>query len=530
MAGRHGNPPESDHAGSAARPPRRVLTVRQLNEHIQAALQEAFSEPVWVRGEVQRLAPDAASRQHVYFELHEAGRTGAAGYQIPAAILGWDRKRHGLGRYLDGSDPTFRLQDKIEACLLCRIEFYPPYGKVSLNVVGIDPEYSLGQLEIRRRQVLEWLKRADLLTMNAGRHLPDLPLRIGLITSRGSAAAQDVCASLAASGFPFALTLIDCRMQGEQTAPQVVAALARLAAEPLDAVLIARGGGSRADLSWFDLADLCEAIARCPLPIITAIGHEIDTSLADLCAHTRCKTPTAAAGFLVERLQLADQRLAGAGERLGAAAMLCLHDARRRLDGCRRLAPLVRRSLREKRRHVRSLADILESRTGRAVDRWRHRMLALTARLSQGARRTAAAARMRTGYLGMRLVSTAPRAVSGFHRRLESTSVVLGSQTGRLLRSRVTRLDLLAARIEGLDPSRLLSRGFTLTLDDRGRVLRSAAALKKGQILKTRFADGEVGSLVTEPSSRSGPAQRASGTHKGGDHGDKEDTGQQALF
>jgi len=126
-------------------PARRILTVRQLNETIQAALQDAFGQPLWVKGEVQRLPHDSAQRRHVYFELHDAGAQGAATYQIPAAILGWDRDRYQLGRYLDGSDPSFRLQDKLEVCLLCRVDFYPPFGKVSLKVVGIDPEFSLGQ-------------------------------------------------------------------------------------------------------------------------------------------------------------------------------------------------------------------------------------------------------------------------------------------------------------------------------------------------------------------------------------------------
>jgi exodeoxyribonuclease VII large subunit len=512
---------------------RRILTVRQLNEQIQAALQNAFAAPVWVRGEVQRLAPDAARRQHVYFELHEAGRSGAAGYQIPAAILGWDRDRHGLGRYLDGSDPAFRLQDKLEVCLRCRVDFYPPYGRVNLRVIGIDLEFSLGQLERQRRQVLAWLEARGLLALNAARPLADLPLRVGLVTSRGSAAAEDVRASLAASGFPFRITVADCRMQGEQTAPQIIAALHRLAALPLDVVLIARGGGSRADLSWFDQADLCEAIARCPLPVVTAIGHEIDTSLADLCAHTRCKTPTAAAGFLIERLQRAEQRLAAAAGRLASAVPPVVADARRRLDGCGRLAPLAVRRLAAGRGQVRTLAAALEGRTARAVARRQRQLLVAAGRLVHGGRLTLAAARRRTDYLAGQSIRQAPRAAAVQGRRLAATAAALAAPARRLVRERAAALDLLAARTRGLDPVRLLERGFTLTLDAQGRLLRLASAVQPGQLLRTRFADGEVASVARETTSpaATAPAGRKRGRKRqGGKDGDEEGSGQQALF
>ncbi|HOX25118.1 MAG TPA: exodeoxyribonuclease VII large subunit [Candidatus Krumholzibacteria bacterium] len=430
-------------------PDRRILSVRQLNEAIQTALQTSFPEPLWVKGEVQRLGPDAARRKHVYFELHEGGAGGAASFQIPAAILGWDRDRFGLARYLDGSDPLLRLQDQLEVCLLCRVDFYPPYGKISLKVVGIDPEYSLGQLERRRRQVLAWLEAQGLLALNQTRVLADLPLRVGLVTSAGSAAELDFCSGLAASRYPFAVRLADCRMQGEQTAPQISAALAHLARLDLDVIVITRGGGSRADLSWFDQQDLCVAIARCPLPVVTAIGHEIDTSLADLCAHTRARTPTAAAEFLVERVRAADERLDDATERLAAAAVGRL----------------------------------------RETSRW---LQLAVGRLAGGVRGRSAAARARTDYLASRLRREAPRRLQDCRARLE----------------------LQSERIRLLDPRRLLERGFTLTLDAGGRLVRRAADVRPRQSLRTRFADGEVTSVV----------------RKGGRGGGKEDPDQQALF
>ncbi len=505
---------------------RRVLTVKQLNEAIGAALLEAFPDALWVRGEVQRLPHDAASRRHVYFELHDGGKQGAVSHQIPAAILGWDRDRYRLGRFLDGSDPSFRLQDKLEVCLQCRVDFYAPYGKVSLKVIGVDPEYSLGKLEAQRRRVLAWLEAQGLTGLNATRPWPALPLRLGLITSAGSAAEQDVLSGLRASGYPFSVLRADCRMQGEQTAPQVIAALQRLAAEAVDVIVIARGGGSRADLSWFDQQDICAAVARCPLPVVSAIGHEVDTSLVDLCAHTRCKTPTAAAALLVEQVRAWDRRVEEAARRVGAGALVGLAAARRRFDGVRRLGVVAARSVREWERRHHALVTTLAARTGRAVARCQQRLQGLSGEVAHGARALVAASRGRPDYLARELGREVRRALDRAGQRAAGPARAIQPAARRLQERGDQRLQLLAARVAGLDPQRQLERGFTLTLDGQGRLLRRAGEVVPGQALRTRFADGEVISKADGPESK--PGRRAGS--RGGNRGPEEDAGQQALF
>jgi len=501
-----------------------ALSVKQLNERIQGALQTAFPDPVWVKGEVQRLPRDAACRPHVYFELHEAGPGGAAGFQIPAAILKWDRDRFGLGRYLDGSDPAFTLQDKLEVCLLCRVDFYPPFGKISLKVVGIDPEFSLGQLEAQRRRVLAQLEADGLLRLNATHPVPDLPLRVGLITSRGSAAERDFRTGLESSGYDFGIMMADCRMQGEQTAPQVQAALEHFAHQDLDIVVITRGGGSRADLSWFDQQTLCEAVARCPLPVVAAIGHEIDTSLVDLCAHTRCKTPTAAAEFLTETVRRQDQRLLEAAQSLGRLAERSLELAARRLEAGDRVARLVDSRLRHADQRLQTLASTLEARTGRLGAHHGRRLQDVAARLVAGVGQRTAAARHQTDYLAQRVAREAARTTEQPRERLLRASRSLEAPATRLLRWHGGRLDLLAEKLRLLDPTRLLERGFTLSLDEQGRPLRRAGDVQPGQIMRTRFADGEVTSTVHG----SGGKVRRKPTQGGS--GGEEDPGQQALF
>jgi exodeoxyribonuclease VII large subunit len=324
---------------------------------------------------------------------------------------------------------------------------------------------------------------------------------VGLITSRGSAAEQDFRTGLEASGYPFRIELVDCRVQGEQVAPQVTAALAQLARRGCDAVVITRGGGSRADLSWFDQQELCVAIARCPLPVITAIGHEIDTSLADLCAHTRCKTPTAAAEFLADRVAAQADRLEEAARALSTTALARLDAAQRRLEAGERLPRLFTGAVREAGRHLHALTTRLELRTGRATGRWQQRLQGLALRAAAGAGRRLEASGRRTDYLARSLIREAPRA---------------GVQGSR-------RLDGLAEKLRLLDPRRLLERGFTLTLAADGRPLTRAAQVVPGQILNTRFADGDITSIAGGPR----PARKPKGGRGGGE---EEDSGQQALF
>jgi exodeoxyribonuclease VII large subunit len=478
---------------------RRVFTVAELNRAIQSALGEAFPGPVWVRGEVQRLPADAARRQHVYFELHQAGTSGAAaGFQIPVAILGWDRQRFGLGRYLDGSDPDLRLADRLEVCLECVVDFYPPYGKLSLKVVGVDREFTLGRLEARRREVLARLQAEGLLARNGALPLADLPLRVGLITAAGSAAERDFLSGLAASGRGFTVWRADCRMQGEGMEPQVVAALSGLAARGLDVIVITRGGGSRADLSWFDQLGLATAIARCPVPVVTAIGHEIDTAIADLVAHTRCKTPTAAAQLLVERVAAAAARLAGAAERLAATAPARLAGARERLQrGAGGLERQVSRRVRDARVGLADRQARLAAAAGGRLARERARQEDRERRLGREAPAPIAVARVRLDVAARALRPA--RLLAGWpgrQRELSRAGGRLARVAGAALAGAGRRLGAAADKARLLDPQRQLARGYTLTCDAAGRPLTAAAGLAPGDRLTTRFRDGTVGSIV----------------------------------
>jgi exodeoxyribonuclease VII large subunit len=522
--------------------PRRVLSVGELNHEIQAALQDAFPASVWVKGEVQRLPLDAARRKHVYFELHDASGSVAARYQIPAALLEWDRERFGLMKYLDGTDPDFQLHNKLEVCLECRVDFYPPFGKLSLRVIGVDKSFTLGQLEARRRQVLEFLRRQGMLEKNSQVAWPLLPLRVGLITAAGSAAEKDFLTGLDCSPYGFQVWRIDCRMQGENTESQVVAALRQLVARKVDVVVITRGGGSRGDLSWFDQKGIAVAIAVAPLPVVTAIGHEIDRSIADAVANHSCKTPTAAAELLVARVDAAAERAAAAAASLSAFAAAALEMARERLAAGSGLAAPSLRLLQENGHRLRDVVQRLDRRVQQRVAMAREiaiaqrsRLVAAatrrldlaavdhrhrTLRLGKEAVRSDEAAGERLSRLGPRL-APAKLLVSwpGWSRRLQA----LGDRLRRLSSAGVgagrRRLDDREVRLRLLDPQRLLARGYTLTLTSGGELIKSVTAVKVGEPIQTRLHDGRIESIV-----RTKTQTGAGGESQSGRKGEQRDS------
>jgi exodeoxyribonuclease VII large subunit len=173
---------------------------------------------------------------------------------------------------------------------------------VQLSLLRVDPEFIAGRLAVDREEVLRRLKAEGLLDLNARLPLPLVPLNVGLVTSRGSAAHADFLNHLRSPGYRFRVSTVEATMQGETSPEQVVRGLDRLSREPLDVVTIVRGGGSKLDLAAFDNETVGRQIAAMPVPVVTGIGHETDRSIADEVAAVAEKTPTAAAGWLVARV------------------------------------------------------------------------------------------------------------------------------------------------------------------------------------------------------------------------------------
>ena len=320
-------------------------------------------------------------------------------------------------------------------------------------------------------------------------------------------------------------------MQGEQLQAEVIRALQAHLRSGVDVVVITRGGGSRADLSWFDQKDLAVAIAESPVPVITAIGHEIDRSIADLVAHHFCKTPTAAAEFLVDRVDLAAGRLDDATARLQDTLEEILSEARLRLEVADRIASAARGFVLEKRIRIQQLAGRFQNLVTAQLIQRERRLAGLETQLVSCTVGTLAQASSRIDRLGLRVATASVSRLDTAHDRRRDAARRLVREVFRPLQNGKRTLDGLATQARLLDPERLLKRGYTLTLDSRGKALISAKAVSAGDHIRTRFADGEVASIVQPDDKRSGSSGSSRGKgKKSGGKGKKENPGQETLF
>lgn len=429
-----------------------TLTVGELAARIARLTATAFPGDLWVEGQIRNLSRSANG--HVYFDLAEPTAAGdQPRAQVAVTLLAPERQH--VNDQLKRAGGAVRMDDGIEVRIQGRLRWYAPRGTLQLRMHGIDPTFTLGRLQADRDRILAALAAEGLLRANAARVLAAVPLRVGLVTSVGSAAHADVVSELTASGFAFEVRTVDARTQGADCAPSVVRALAQLTAAEVDVVLLVRGGGARTDLAGFDSDLIARAVAASAVPVFTGIGHEVDRSIADDVAHSAHKTPTAAAAAVVEvvRAFLArvDERWAAA--RRAALATASVADTR--LE--RRATRVGRAATRTLVRHEDRL-EAIATRTGRSATRGLVRAEALL-----DAHLEAAAARAERG------LARAERDVESLH-----------------------------AQVRAHDPAHALARGWTITTTADGRPVPRVADLVPGTSLVTRFADGTVTSTVSD--------------------------------
>jgi exodeoxyribonuclease VII large subunit len=287
---------------------------------------------------------------------------------LPVTLFASDRDA--VNRLLTRTG-ALRMTDGIEVRIRGRLGFYERRGTVQLRMTWIDPEYTAGRLAAERERLLATLAAEGLLETNAGLPLRVVPLRVGLVGSRGSAAVADFVHELESSGYGFRVTVADARVQGAGAVGSMMAALDELARRPLDVVALVRGGGARTDLAVFDDEVLARAIAASRLPVLTGIGHEVDHTVADVVAHTAFKTPTACAAGLVSRINEFVTSLDRHSTALARSGLRALSLAERNLvHGAARLrqasAARIRLADREVLATERRLASIATRRIERA--------------------------------------------------------------------------------------------------------------------------------------------------------------------
>ena len=377
------------------------FSVGQFTEVLNHVLKASFDEGVWVEGEIQGLRKP---NPHAYFTLIE--NIDGVKAQLNINLFAGPLRNVQAKLRQQGIE----LKDGLKVRLFGRVEYYGPFGKLNLIATDVDTQFSAGDVAAKREALLRQLMEKGVDKINKRIPVPLVPLRLGIISSSQAAGWADAQQHLTESGIGFAITFCDVRVQGDAAVSQIVAALNSLSRrDDIDLVMLMRGGGSKGDLAAFDDEQIAMAISKCSHPVFTGIGHEIDTSIADIVAHTANKTPTACAQSVI------------------AIVESFLSD-------------------------LSYSAGSLRSLTQTAVERARSRIAVSVERLR-----------------------TRPR-------------TALERQTQKLM--------MHAASVRLLDPVTTMARGWSITRDSSGNVVRSISDIKKGDTVVTALADGSITSTV----------------------------------
>lgn len=313
------------------------ITLRELQRRVKSALEGQFALPVWVSAEISEIKVNYSG--HCYLELVEKGGDNGVPTAQARAVV-WRSHYPRISGYFE-AETDQRLASGIRILAKVLVSYHELYG-FSLQITDIDPSYTLGDMERQRQQTIAQLQQDGVWDMNREATMPAIVQRIAIVSSANAAGYQDFCKELDKSPYRFTLTLFDAFMQGAAAEESIIEALCSVAArmEDFDAVVLIRGGGSRSDLNCFNAYRLCAHVAQFPLPVVTGIGHDKDTSVADMVAHTALKTPTAVAGWLVGRMAETDGWLDYAALQLHDTTTAAMHASEVRLE---RLSGEVRR-------------------------------------------------------------------------------------------------------------------------------------------------------------------------------------------
>ena len=314
------------------------ITLSELQSLIKRGIDDAHPLPYWVTAEISELKVNYSG--HCYLELVEKGGANHVPKAKISAVI-WRSTYGMIASYFGAATGGQTLCAGLKVLVKALVSYHELYG-LSLQITDIDPSYTLGDMERQRRQTIEQLQRDGVFDMNRELPMPAVVQRIAVVSSSRAAGYQDFCNELAKSPYRFCLTLFDAVVQGAAAEESIVTALCAVAErmDEFDAVVLIRGGGSASDLNCFNAYRLCAHVAQFPLPVVTGIGHDKDTSVADMVAHTALKTPTAVAGWLVERMAETDGWLDCAALQLNDMTKAAMHASEVRLE---RLSGEVRR-------------------------------------------------------------------------------------------------------------------------------------------------------------------------------------------
>ena len=421
-------------------------TLYELNHLVGEAIENALPGQYWVEAE---LSESREHGGHCYMELIQKSSKSNTPIAKASAVcwrMTWLLVRPHFERVTGQS-----LHSGMKVLLCVSAQFHENYG-FKWVIDDIDPAFTLGEMAMKRQEIIRVLKEEGVFDLNKELTLPMFANRIAVISSASAAGYGDFCNQLADNeyGFVFHTELFTSVMQGELVENSVIGALNAInkRIDDFDCVVIARGGGATSDLSGFDTLDLARNVANFPLPVITGIGHDRDESVLDMISHTRVKTPTAAAAFLINHLKLVLDRIDYAQQVIVRHVTQKMETQRLRLE---RLAQTIP-----------ALFTVAKTKQEGRVERLYARMAA------------------------------------AMQRRIDSNSHKLSLYEQRipaLVERKITnerhRINMIAQRTQALDPQLLLNRGYSITLH-QGKTVRDPSQLQPGTLIETRVQKGVI--------------------------------------
>lgn len=408
---------------------KQALSLYELNGLVKQSIRNSMFETYWVQAELSDVRSNYSG--HCYLEFIQKD---ASGNNLIAKARGtiWSNIYKMLKPYFE-QETGQTFTSGIKVLVRVSVEFHELYG-YSLTVLDIDPVYTVGDMEKKRRKILRQLKEEGVIDLNKELEMPLLPQRVAVISSATAAGYGDFCNQLMNNprGYGFHIELFSAIMQGEQVEESIIASLNAIydRLDEFDVIVIIRGGGATSDLSGFDTYELAANCAQFPLPIITGIGHERDDTVIDLVVHTRVKTPTAAAAFLIA----------------------CMDKVTDRLEN-------------------------------------------LSSRLQQGVQNRILWEYHRIENLKQRVPNAVYKRINNAKYGLLSMRKDLQMVAQQYLSVRRHRLELLQQRLNDALPEKQLARGFSIALKN-GKVVKDASCLQEGDTLITLFHQGKVESII----------------------------------
>lgn len=450
----------------------KTISLLRLSELVRYALDLTPTlRDVWITGEVTDLR---TSGGHIYLVLVEKDNAG----NIVARMKGniWRGVSAGLSRRYTSEALNQVMVNGNEVRLCGTVQYHPSFG-LSFNITDIDPEYHRDTTRLQL-EILAALRREGVAELNKGQYLALPPQRIAVISAEGAAGYGDFMNQLHSNpyGLQFYTKTFPAVMQGVRTAPSVIEALERIemCVGLFDCVVIIRGGGASTDLAGFDDLELARTVAKYPLPIAVGIGHERDNTVLDFLAHTRLKTPTAVAEWLIGMAQDAYTEAFNAAQKIARYVDQRLQGELRQVDHLAQIIPLMAR-------------HAVESQTA-AIDRIKQSLPLMVAN-----RVSNASASLQK--LSVMLQSMSDRRLSLENERLANIGATIKRDVEILIRRAVDQLQRKEELVAMLDPRDTLRRGYSITRVN-GKAVRDASEIMEGQELSTTLYRGTIKSTA----------------------------------